>query len=129
MLILSSKHVEYCYLYCKVAGQGVKLSGMAYRGRVFTKGEVFDPSQKKEAIERARAVLDGPKDILLVLVKSSKGYTIWYAHEELEVLKIETRGCDLPKGAEELSLLPIGVWSNSSERLAVGDREPILVRS
>lgn len=129
MLILSFKNVEYCYLYCKVAGQVVKLSGMAYRGRVFTKGEVYDPSQKREAILRAREILDGPKDILLVLVKSSKGYTVWYAHEELQVIKIETRGSHLPKGAEELSLLPISVWSSRSSKVAAGDRQRELVRT
>lgn len=87
MLILTADRVEYCTVIREDQGMQIELPGLAYRGRLFVKGESYDKTQGKQAIARVRQVLDEHGNHLVTIVQTAKEYTLWYLDSRVRVVK------------------------------------------
>lgn len=83
MLILKADRVRFCKAMRRIAGEVACVEALEYRGLLFASGETFEKSQRKEALQRVREVLDAPQDTVPALVELAGGYTLWYQDESI----------------------------------------------
>lgn len=103
MLFLRADRVRFCEAKRLLAEGAERLEALEYRGRLFACDERFEKSQKKEALQRMRDILDAPRDNLPLLVEDARGYTLWHEDAKLAETMIEatgvTTGNDEPQSA------------------------------
>jgi len=83
MLFLKADRVRFCEAKRLVAEGAEHLKALEYRGRLFACNEMFEKSQKKEALQRMRDILDAPRDTMPLLVEDARGYTLWHEDAKL----------------------------------------------
>lgn len=85
MLILHANQVEYCRVARQAGPKTELLPGVAYRQRLFVKGETYTPDRRKQAILDCRQRFAEKQGLVyILLIVGEEEIALWYQDDTVE---------------------------------------------